>query len=88
MKIQEKNQLTDNILDSISRQLLLAIEKIEKKGVYQSNSNEVDCNILNIANDLYLNNLLSGNTSYQKILLEKMEEMRTTDYILKQKRKF
>lgn len=80
-----KSLFNDGILDSISRQLLLAIRKIEEKNIVHSDK-EVDCNIKNIANELYINNLLSNNTTYQMQLLEKMKEMQSVDYIIKQKR--
>lgn len=75
----------DSILDSISRQLLLAIEKIEEKNTVQSDK-EIDCNIENIAKELYINNLLSSSTTYQMQLLEKMKEMQSVNYTIKQKR--
>lgn len=81
-------QALSNSLDSISRQLLFGIEKIERKEPSFNPDLEPDCNIVNITHEIkWLINLLEINSSYQEAFLKKYEEMRTSEYIFAQMKK-
>ena len=86
---QYKNFI-DNNIESISFQLIHAIEKIERKTGYFNTDDECDCNIKNIA--FYVEQIIkyreveiNGSKTYQRLLLSKMEEIRTLEYIYRAK---
>ena len=77
--------------ENISRQLLLAIHKIELKP-YQTDEKEIDCNIRNITYVIEDNinhfKLDRNKDMYIKQLMPKLEEMRSSEYKIAQFKKF
>lgn len=94
----EENEKFENSMDylsssyeNISRQLLLAIHKIELKP-YQTDEKEIDCNIRNITYVIEDNinhfKLDRNKDMYIKQLMPKLEEMKSSDYKIAQFKKF
>lgn len=87
---KEMNYLSSSY-ENISRQLLIAIHKIELKQ-YQTDDKEIDCNIMNIAyvieNNIKYFKLDRNRDMYIKQLMPKLEEMQTMEYLIAKRNKF
>ncbi len=95
--IEEKEKFENSMdylsssYENISRQLLLAIHKIELKQ-YQTDEKEIDCNIRNITYVIEDNinhfKLDRNKDMYIKQLMPKLEEMKSSEYKIAQFKKF
>lgn len=95
--IEEKEKFENSMdylsssYENISRQLLLAIHKIELKQ-YQTDEKEIDCNIRNITYVIEDNinhfKLDRNKDMYIKQLMPKLEEMKNSEYKIAQFKKF
>lgn len=90
-KFENSMDYLSSSYENISRQLLLAIYKIELKQ-YQTDEKEIDCNVRNITYVIEDNinhfKLDRNKDMYIKQLMSKLEEMKSSEYQIAQFKKF